>query len=151
MRGYIFEVSTTVDNLGTLGEDDFYGALSELGANYVEDVNGEEKLRIIQDTLKDLYDQGAEKLELDSNFGIILTDACKENYFRKRYHAIKKMVSEMSLQEFATSDLYSLRSNIEDTYSDIVYFNDTEYTFDRWLREAEVDVPYYFGNVIIMH
>lgn len=73
----------------------------------------------------------------------------KEKYFEKKYEAVKSIIQNMTLKDFADS-VYPLQKNIEDTYGDAVYF----YFFrsmDDFFRESEEGKRYYVTEVYKMH
>ena len=110
-------------------------------ADYVEDSQN-------QDCLLNLLSKlGAKTGE---NF-FILTDDVKYQYFASRLDKIKEIVSNLTLEEFASSDMYTLKYLIENDYGDLVYENENLISLDQWIREADTGVKYFVGNTVYMH
>lgn len=153
MRGYIYEVSEVTEGLGSMSESNFYERTGELGAGYVSDTDKAQAKREISNTINLLVSNGAKEVEEDGFQGVILFQETKRKYFQDRYAKLNELVKGLSLDDFATSDMYGIRKVIEDTYGDAVYDSryDESSTFDDWVRKAETGVPYYFGNVVLMN
>lgn len=137
-RGTIFEISKR--KTGMINEENFYDIVPIM-ADYVEDSQN-------QDCLLNLLSKlGAKTGE---NF-FILTDDVKYQYFASRLDKIKEIVSNLTLEEFASSDMYTLKYLIENDYGDLVYENENLISLDQWIREADTGVKYFVGNTVYMH
>lgn len=132
------------ENLGNVKEDEFYNSAGE-EFEFCRDCNDPKLVEQLQNTFTEF---GA---NISEDGGIVITENVKKEYFKERYEKVKRLVAEMDLSEFSTSDLYTLRRTIEETYDDYVYTEESHLrTFDRWLREAK-EGKWYVGNIIMMH
>lgn len=150
-RGYIYEVNTNLDRAVKINEAMFYESIDSLAVDYVSDLDVEEQNCLKQDLLDMLKKIGAKIIQEGDLYGYILSEDVKMNLFRNRYRKAQAIFKQMTLKEFSTSSLYSLRELIHDDYDDCIYMFDSLYPFDQWLRESECDVPYYLGNIVFMH
>ena len=147
MRGTIYEISRTPENLGAMDESDFY-EMSGVEFDYVKNEEKTEGTSEAGTFLNWLRSFGA---PISGN-SFILTKTVKEKIFSENYSKFKKLTDNMTLREFSTSNLYTLRSCIEDPYGDAVHTKEDSFLpLERWIREAETDVKYYVGNCVIMH
>lgn len=143
-RGNIFEMSRYKENLGKMTEADFYEYAGK-EFEYVEDNNDP---RLVEQ-LRDVFKNAGAYILPDG--GISIAKAVKWNYFAKRYIRFQELAKTLDINEFATSNLYNIRSVIEDKWGDCVYTKDAGMqTFDSWLRDAE-DGVWYIGNIVFMH
>lgn len=150
-RGCIYEVYTEETQYIGIKEDMFYESVDSLAIDYVLDISAEEQNDLKKRMLDILKKSGAKIIKKDDMYGFILSNEVKMSLFCDRYHKAKEFFEQMSLKEFSTSDLYSLRELIHEDYDDCVYAFDSLYPFDQWIREAECNVPYYLGNIVLMH
>ena len=82
-------------------------------------------------------------VKVNSDGSFVLTRQDIEAFFRRRFDELKRMVSELSLAEFCSDDLYNINYTIEqryETYTVLItepdndnYFADT---LDSFLRKA---------------
>ena len=83
-----------------------------------------------------------------------LSNSSRQEYFRPLYEEFKKVVGDMPLGKFSTG-IYTIENLLETQYGDAIYIPDhTGVYYDSiedFLRNAEMDVKYYVGNVIYMH
>ena len=147
-RGTMYELQRTKELLNDLQEYQLYDHLPDI-AEYVETVKNREEEK--EYLLEDMKDLGAVVGSEEGIDYIIFTKDCKENYFRERFLKVKKMVGDMSLEEFSSSDLCTLRDTIQDDWGDMVYKEDFMMPFDQFIRTADADVKYYIGNMIYLH
>ena len=79
----------------------------------------------------------------------------KQRYFHDRFHAMKQMVEQMTLETFSCDGISKLQELLEESYDNAVYLGDYEnnkfLSFDQFIREAETNISYYIGSVILMH
>ena len=147
MRGIIYEIKKKTEHLGVMDESDFY----EMNGVEFDYVKNEEKTEGTSEAgtfLNWLRSFGAPV----SGNSFSLTETVKEKIFSENYSKFKKLAEKMTLREFSTSNLYTLRSCIEDPYGDAVHTEeDCFLPLERWIREAETGVRYYVGNCVIMH
>lgn len=147
MRGIIYEIRKSLENLGLMDESDFY-EMNGVEFDYVKSEEKTEGASEAETFLKWLKSFGAPV----SDNSFILTETVKEKIFSENYSKFKRLADNMTLREFSTSNLYTLRSCIEDPYGDAVHTEEDYFLpFERWIREAETDVRYYVGNCVIMH
>ena len=147
MRGTIYEISKNPENLGVMDESDFY-EMSGVEFDYVKNEEKVEGASAAETFLHWLKSFGT---PISGN-SFVLTEMVKEKIFSKNYAKFKELADSMTLREFATSNLYTLRSCIEDPYGDAVHTEEDAFLpLERWIREAETDVRYYVGNCVIMH
>lgn len=146
-RGYIFEVAEEKDDLLNITADHFYERLSEFHVDYVSD---EIDVDVVTQNFLEMLQQYGFSVDFAEKSFVVTTDG-KMQYFRSRFAAVQKMITEMTLLTFATSELYSLRSLIQDDYSDIVCDpNGMCHDVDCWIRIADTH-KYYIGGVVLMH
>ena len=147
MRGTIYEISKAPENLGLMDESDFY-EMNGVEFDYVKNEEKTEGASAAETFLKWLRSFGT---PISGN-SFILTETVKEKIFSENYSKFKKLADSMTLREFSTSNLYTLRSHIEDPYGDAVHTEEDSFLpLERWIREAETGVRYYVGNCVIMH
>lgn len=147
MRGTIYEISKASENLGLMDESDFYEMIG-VEFDYVKNEEKTEGASAAETFFKWLRSFGT---PISGN-SFVLTETVKEKIFSENYSKFKKLADSMTLREFATSNLYTLRSHIEDPYGDAVHTEEDSFLpLERWIREAETGVRYYVGNCVIMH
>ncbi len=157
-RGYIFEVCDTQDRIGELTEYDMSEYLSELGVDYVKQLDEEQLKQVKMEVTANLALQGAEAGCDEGLFYAVLSDDVKNAYFKSRFEMFKKTTRDMTLEQFSGAAqggswgvTDELRSLICYDYSDMVY-SDGEYAaFDSFVRNAAPGKKYYFGNVLLLH
>lgn len=167
-RGYVYEIegygsfmkddfNQIKDCLHNMDETDFYD-LVPYEADYFSDLESEEAKSEVRECLERLKKYGFEigktvdPEDPDIKYPWFkVTQAAKENYFQARYEKVKKIVKSMTLEEFS-KDVGELESTIDDNYNDAVYLDgETFYSFDDFVRHADIRRKYYIGNVVLMH
>lgn len=152
MRGYIYEVTTEIDNLGFMDESDFYN-LAGVEADYFSNAAAEEVL--VKEYLEAWVKYGAETGTEENDDGekipwiIFNRKACK-NFFKKRFNEMKKAAAEITLDEFSTDEVCILKNLIFDNYGDAVYLDSCFYAEDDFIRDIEIGRKYYVGHVVYM-
>lgn len=147
MRGFIYEVSDSPNDIFSMEEDDFLGLTSMLGCSMVKKIP-DEQLESMKRVFTKLFSEyGASDYSVDS---LTLTDSTKKNFFFNRFCQFRKTVETMTLEDFAESDPYAVRELLENSYGDMVFYNSDLFPLDRWVRNAPVNTTLYLGNVIIM-
>lgn len=152
MRGYIYEITTEIHNCGFMYEADFYD-LAGTEADYFEDAEYEEKK--VKDYLESWEKYGAETGTEENDDGeeipwIIFNRNARRNFFKKRFDEMKTVAESITLDEFSTDKVSTLKSLIIDNYSNAVCFNSCFYTEDDFIRMAEMGKKYYIGHVVYM-
>lgn len=117
-------------------------------ADYVsEEVDRKEDIKWLLESITPygaIYDEKEECLIFPKGF--------KERYFEKKFAALKEIVQEMSLEDFANDSLlaYKLKSTIIDRFSFYIY-EDYYEPIDDFIRNLEVDTKYYIGGILDYH
>lgn len=154
-RGNLFEISTFIEDLGETNETDFYVQCGII-ADFFSDID---PVKPTKELLFRFVSAGIETGVQDDADGASrpwfrLTERSRQEYFRPRYEDFKRVVSELTLEEFSTSTA-TITNLIETQYGDAVYVPDNAGTYfdsiDEFLRNASLDVKYYIGNVIFMN
>ena len=167
-RGYIYEMATDINTVGSFTESDLNGT-SFIGGevDFISPVEDDKQEALRDDLRGRLIASGADVKEVENTEGLQLdwgadkiisfqiTQRVKNNWFRKRYESLVNQVNKLlCLRDFATDSikLGNLRSTIEDRYGDLVYLEDEGWaTFDQFMRSADPETTYYIGNVILCH
>ncbi|AEE97643.1 hypothetical protein [Mahella australiensis] len=122
-------------------EGSFVGSV----ADYVSDeVDRQEYIRWFIDSLPSDY------IKYDGQ-SIIFLPGFKVFYFKPRFEKLKKIVEELTLENFITGlSTYEISKLINHKYGFYVY---EEYwrTFDDFVRELIEGVPYYIGGILDYH
>ena len=152
MRGYIYEVTTEINNVGFMDESDFY-SLVGVEADYFEDAEYEDDK--VKDYLESWEKYGAETGMEEKDDGkeipwIIFNRNARRNFFKKRFDEMKAVAESITLDEFSTDKVSTLKSLIIDNYSNAVYFNSCFYPEDDFIRLAEAGRKYYIVHVDYM-
>lgn len=153
MHSRIFQLSTE-----PICEDDyikeyhFYDDSSFIGsiADYVDEETDREKdikwfVEALERTCKNLfiYDEKEQSIIFHTGF--------KQQFFHSRYKELKKVVENLTLEQFSTSfEAYKLKSIIEDKFDFYIYF-DGPITKDEFIRNLQEEQKYYFGGTIDYH
>lgn len=148
MRGFMFEISINPEQLRELTADEF-AARSDSGT-WGEWFHDEDANCVLENYESSFKNTGIIFDTDDKGLYLAISEQAKLSHFKSRYECTKKVMEDMSLLEFATSSCDTLKSLIEDTWTDAVFWN-YPVTWDRFIREAELDKKYYIGNVIGMH
>lgn len=151
-RGYIYEASRGVNDLGQMTEEDFYDACGFI-ADYFENADrktgAEELLTFLSHRLVETgYDADDSGQEWP---WFRLTEKSKLSYFRPQYEEFRKKASEMTLEKFS-QDVYLFLDTIQDRYGPAMKLPDAWYgSIDEAFRNLETGVKYYIGNVVFAH
>ena len=123
MRGYMFEMTKTLEELFSTSESDFFGG-SFIGAEceYIADYSDDEALEIAEDLTSCLERFGAQTGKEVTTFDagriapwFVMTPALKVNWFKNRYETFMREVRGLSLRDFADpGKAYNLRHLVED-------------------------------------
>ena len=161
MRGHMFEVATDIDELFSLTENSLYDSVQALEVDYVSNVDKEMQHKLVLDFIHKLESCGAdfEIITVEEGYECFavsnITLDVKKNYFKQRFDLMKKLASEITLEEFSdnqnNANLFNLKTSISDDWGDMVYLNYCCYTLDYFIRNADPDFTYYFGNVVYLH
>lgn len=156
MHGYIIQLSSKkpIKRDDFIHEDDFYDSsfVGEI-ADYVADMDESERERAIADFIKMCKPCGI----VEEKDGITFLDGFKEKFFTARFEYLKKLVDELSIEDFAanTIKLYEISSLIEEKFDVYVYesseYGGNLYTFDYFVRTLEPGVKYYIGGTVDYH
>ena len=146
-RGYLFTVAEEREMLPEVNADIMASGHESSQAEWYEDI----KADFILETM--LSELGADfKKAGDSLYMAVFPAEAKEKHFKERYEDFIRLSKALSFKDFISSDLWDIKSAIEDTYGDAVIDEENCFhTFDSWLREMEPGETYWFGNVILMH
>ena len=159
MRGYMFEMTKTLEELFSTSESDFFGG-SFIGAEceYIADYSDDEALEIAEDLTSCLERFGAQTGKEVTTFDagriapwFVMTPALKVNWFKNRYETFMREVRGLSLRDFADpGKAYNLRHLVEDQYGDMTCegYGSNWMTFDEFIRSAEIGAKYYVGSVM---
>jgi hypothetical protein len=121
--------------------DNFVGSV----ADYVSDeVDYEEYVKWFVESLPSDY------IKYDGQ-SIIFLPGFKVFYFKPRFEKLKRIVGELTLEDFITGLLtYEICELINDKYGFYVY-NGYWRTFDDFVQELREGVPYYIGGILDYH
>lgn len=152
MRGYIYEVTTEIDGLGSMDESDFYN-LAGIEADYFSNAAEEEAL--VKEYLKAWVKYGIETGTEENSDGekihwIIFNRKACENFFKDRFEKMKEVAAKITLKEFSTDDVWRLKNLISDDHGDAVYCNTCFYTEDDFVRTVKMGKKHYLGHVLYM-
>lgn len=151
MRGYLIEIAYEPEIVGTLNADDFVGTRDgHAFAEWYEDRDDQECSRVFQDKFSKY---GSVIGEEDGIHYVSFTEEAKQAVFADRYEQFMKKVGGMTLEKFASGQIYECERLIEDTYDDAVYLTNEEYAvpMDKFIRMVEPGERYYIGNILLMH
>lgn len=146
-RGNFYEVSKNPDELGSMTEEDFYG--SNEGSYFEDSKNSSMEIQ----TLFDVFHlHGMETGQgKDGRYYVVFTENGKESWFQSMFLKFKALADSMDLKTFSTTSMYQLKYAICDDWGDAVCVGSTLYPMDEFIREAECNEKYYFGNVVFAH
>ena len=147
MRGYIFEVVTKKEDRYFVNHTDFEDEIYHLGVDRIKTLDTKEAEFVSTNFINKLVKYGARRT---TNGGFVVTNEMKLNYFRQRFHRFKKAVGNLTLFEFSTSTLDTIKTHILNSFGDVVFDPEGEFEFDDWVRVCEVNQVFYIGNVIQM-
>lgn len=151
-----------------MDESDFYDNCEALGADRVSNRTAEDAKEDIERLAERLRKAGfevtpEEPLEDGTTFyrfktgDKVETLARKAQYFEPAYTALKRMVSETSLEAFASDGLeeYKLRMLIDNKGGDMVFFGDCIEcvdTLDSFIRKLEPNREFYIApETVYLH
>jgi len=151
-----------------MDESDFYDGCEALGADRVSNRTAEDARDDVERLADRLRKAGfevtpEEPLEDEPKFYLFRTGneaetlARKAQYFEPAYTALKRMVSETSLEAFASDGLeeYQLRMLIDNKGSDMVFFGDgieCVETLDSFIRKLEPNREFYIApETVYLH
>ena len=152
-RGYCYEISINPDlyPIGYLAPSDVYES-RPYGVSTALDATDPEGL--VLDLLERWKTHGAtvkpSVLSEDNEWGrgklfaVMFPWYFRHSYFRNDFENLRKMVQNLTLEEFATSPskLNAIQTTIEDE-SDLVCLDGGFDTLDRFLRDVRPDTVYY--------
>ncbi len=129
-------------------------------ADYVTDVDDRaEELKYLMGDFKNIFVKGPDQ------FSFQIAESGKEHYFKpgyKRFRELCALMSTLSLDAFIGKEsgpenkpmyllMYELDEAYQNKYGYYIYEDDTLEPLCEWLRDADTDVTYYFGNVLDYH
>lgn len=152
-RGYCYEISTNPDlyPIGCLAPGDVYES-RPYGISAALDATDPEGL--VLDLLERWKAHGAtvkpSVLSEDDEWGrgkifaVMFPWNFRHSYFANDFENLRKMVQDLTLEEFATSTskLDAIQTTIENE-SDLVCLDGDFYTLDSFLRDTRMDTVYY--------
>ncbi|SDF51992.1 hypothetical protein SAMN04244560_00854 [Thermoanaerobacter thermohydrosulfuricus] len=128
-------------------EEDFYEGFVGTVADYVsEDVNREEEIKYFVEFLKKygiMYNPEEQS--------IVFPEGFKIQYFRERLEKLKKIVEDITIEEFSTDStkVWILKNLIEEKYGVYIYYKKTWKNFDEFVRyDLQEGGKYYIGSVL---
>ena len=74
-------------------------------------------------------------VKVNSDGSFVMTRQDIESFFKRRFDELKKAVSDVTLKDFCTSDLYQVKQTIEKTYDTYVVLI-TDPTNDNYCAET---------------
>ncbi len=161
MRCHMFEVATDIDELFSLNENSLDDPIQAFGVDYVSNVDKETQHKLTLDLVRNLESCGADFkiIQVFDGYECFavsnITLEVKKNYYKQRFELMKKLASEITLEEFSdnpyNTNLFNLKTSISDDWGDMVCLNYCYYTLDHFIRNADPDFTYYFGNVVYLH
>lgn len=108
-----------------------------------------ERVKMFLDDLSGCCETGYE----DGVGYFILGENSKVQYFLSMYYMFRNLANQLTIDDFTASSqkVKQICRVLDDDYSDAIVVNDTVFTLDNFLRDAEIGVKYYVGpNVIEM-
>ena len=161
MRGHMFEVATDIFELFSLDENSLDDSIQTLGVDYVSNVDKETQHKLVLDLVRNLESCGADFkiIQVFDGYECFavsnITLEVKKNYYKQRFDLTKNLAAEITLEEFSNNpynmNLYNLKKSISDDWGDMVRLNYLNFTLDCFIRNADPDFTYYFGNVVYLH
>lgn len=92
---------------------------------------------------------------------IVFTADAKRIYFRPRYQKFLEKAMELSnssLEAFIGLTpqgigipMYELNSSYNDKFGFYIYYDDTLWTMDEWMRETDLREPFFVGGTVDYH
>lgn len=135
-----------------VNESRFYNNFVGSVADYVADLESEEKrkeeIKFFAESLGDCI------VFNEENETITFNKDAKQMYFKKSYEEFVSLVSNLTLNEFSTSErtMHNLMRLINYEYDYYIYTENEYATLDFFMRcLVEPGETYYFGGVIDFH
>ena len=151
-RGYIYEVSENLEDLGMMKEYDFFKTPGFSFADAYKDMQEAEAEQVTAGLLQGFRGFGARVLLKEGRLGFAFSGEARRSYFRPKFNRAKELLEKMTLEEFSTSDPFSLRRAIRNNCEDAVYYDYMFLPLDDFIREyMKEGTEYYVGNVVLMH
>lgn len=146
---YIYEITENAEDIDDISADILIEQGNALEADAFKDMEGVQGNELRIAFIARFAALGCSSPDLLHSF--VLTSGARAKYFANRFTEVKEYVNNMTLRTFAGTDMYKLRSLIEDDDGAVVYYDNTLYPLDRWLRIAPLKRPLYVGNIIAAH
>lgn len=159
MRGYLIEIACDPKNVGKMNTDDYIVTCEgHAFAEWYEEISEQRYFRMFQEKFSKY---GATFGEEDGIHYMYFTKKAKRAMFAKSYEQFMKEVGNMTLDKFASGDIYECESLLRDPYGDVlyltsedaVYLTDEEFAvpIDQFIRMVKPRERYYIGNIFLMH
>lgn len=162
MHSRIFQVSKTeIDPSYYVQPGDVWDRMHYNGAaDYVTDLDDRsEEVEYLMQSFAHVFAKGPDQ------FSFQIAEGGKEHYFKPGYRRFRELCALMitlSLDAFIGKEtgpenksmsllMYELNEAYEDKFGYYIYEDDTLEPLCEWLRNADTDVTYYFGNVLDYH
>lgn len=133
----------------------------EVSECITEDKDRDETLRALRECFECMGDNAWFFKDRDTgNTGVMFSNGFKELYFAEKFELYKKrldtITGKLSMDNFCTYNLPWLTKMLCDAVDDKegFYIDDEEYdieTLDAFIRSAQCDTPYYFGETADYH
>lgn len=152
MRGFLFEIAESKENIGDLTADDF--VCTRNGSSFAEWYEDLDKESVLDAVKESSADYGIESgREEDGALYFVFAPDTKEKIFAKRFKRFQEEAARMTLEGFASETICRLQMLIEDEYDDAVYLAEGQYavTMDKFIRMVDPGRKYYVGDIIGMH
>lgn len=143
-RGYAFPISHSANDIIHLTPEDFYenNYLSSLGEYFETDMLSKDILQNIGLPILE---------ETEDYFSISISQNWKETYFASRLNMLKNLIQNMSIANFLRRNIADkLCTLINNDTDNIVYYQETAYTFDDFVRICQTDTTYYISKHILL-
>lgn len=143
-RGYALPISNSVNDIVDLTPEDFYenNHLSLLGEYFEADILSKDILQHIGLPILE---------ETKDYFSISISQNWKETYFTSRFNMLKNMIQNMSISDFLRRNVADkICTLINDDTDNIVYYQETAYTFDDFVRICQTDNIYHISKHILL-
>ncbi len=84
---------------------------------------------------------------------VIFSQDAKMGYFKAIYERFRRLTANMSLADFSLCSQFELTNLLGDVYGDLILDrdNDTYNNVDETIRNLELGVKYYIGNILYMY
>lgn len=161
MHSRIFQVSREpIEPAGYINTFDIPDHFQSGIADYVDDVDDRQaELDFLMKSFQGILEPGPE----ENSFCV--TDESRERYFQgsyQRFREICALLQTITLGAFIGTEpgpgrkpvslfMYELNEAYSVKYGYYIYEDDELQPLNQWLREADSDSVYYFGNVLDYH